>query len=58
MALSLQCHLSIHPSSRMKVKLSVYQSIDVLVLYYGRELWVVTERMRSRIQAAKMSSAT
>lgn len=42
----------------MKVKLSVYQSIDVPALYYGRELWVVTERMRSRIQAAKMSSAT
>ena len=38
-----------------KAKLSIYQSIYVLTLTYGHELWVVTERMRSRIQAAKMS---
>ena len=36
-----------------KIKLSIYQSIiDVATLYYGHELLVVTERIRSRIQAA------
>jgi len=38
-----------------KAKLSIYCSIYVPTLTYGHELWVVTERMRSRIQAAKMS---
>uniref|UniRef100_A0A8C6MCM8 Reverse transcriptase domain-containing protein n=1 Tax=Nothobranchius furzeri TaxID=105023 RepID=A0A8C6MCM8_NOTFU len=38
-----------------KVKLSIYQSIYFPTLTYGHELWVVTERMRSWIQAAKMS---
>uniref|UniRef100_A0A8C4X372 Uncharacterized protein n=1 Tax=Erpetoichthys calabaricus TaxID=27687 RepID=A0A8C4X372_ERPCA len=35
--------------------LSIYQSIYVPTLTYGHELWVVTERTRSRIQAAEMS---
>ncbi len=38
-----------------KAKLSIYQSIYVPALTYGHELWVVTERMRLRIQAAEMS---
>ncbi|KAK3529276.1 hypothetical protein QTP70_024824 [Hemibagrus guttatus] len=38
-----------------KVKLSIYQSIYVPTLTYGHDLWVMTERVRSRIQAAKMS---
>ncbi|KAK3515163.1 hypothetical protein QTP70_008180 [Hemibagrus guttatus] len=38
-----------------KAKLSIYQSIYVPTLTYGHELWVMTERIRSRIQAAKMS---
>ena len=38
-----------------KAKLSIYWSIYVPTLTYGHELWVVTERMRSRIQAAEMS---
>uniref|UniRef100_A0A3Q3XBL8 RING-type domain-containing protein n=1 Tax=Mola mola TaxID=94237 RepID=A0A3Q3XBL8_MOLML len=38
-----------------KAKLSIYRSIYVPTLTYGHELWVVTERMRSRIQAAEMS---
>ncbi len=32
-----------------------YRSIYVPTLTYGHELWVVTERTRSRIQAAEMS---
>ncbi|KAK3516360.1 hypothetical protein QTP70_009415 [Hemibagrus guttatus] len=38
-----------------KAKLSIYQSIYVPTLTYGHELWVMTERLRSRIQAAEMS---
>lgn len=39
------------------VKLSIYWLIYVHILAYGElyELWVITERMRPRIQAAKMS---
>ncbi|KAK3544336.1 hypothetical protein QTP86_009109 [Hemibagrus guttatus] len=37
-----------------KAKLSIYQSIYVPTLTYGHELRVMTERVRSRIQAAKM----
>ncbi len=38
-----------------KTKLSIYRSIYVPTLTYGHELWVMTERTRSRIQAAEMS---
>ncbi|MDF4341185.1 hypothetical protein P3480_25615, partial [Vibrio parahaemolyticus] len=38
-----------------KAKLLIYWSIYVPTLTYGHELWVVTERMRSQIQAAEMS---
>ncbi|KAK3524832.1 hypothetical protein QTP86_007573 [Hemibagrus guttatus] len=38
-----------------KATLSIYQSIYVPTLTYGHELWVMTERVRSRIQAAEMS---
>ncbi|KAK3506157.1 hypothetical protein QTP70_018390, partial [Hemibagrus guttatus] len=38
-----------------KVKLLIYQSIYAPTLTYGHELWVMTERVRSRIQAAEIS---
>ncbi|KAK0134423.1 hypothetical protein N1851_030009 [Merluccius polli] len=38
-----------------KAKLSIYQSIYVPALTYGHELWVMTERRRSQVQAAEMS---
>ncbi|TWW59701.1 hypothetical protein D4764_06G0012310 [Takifugu flavidus] len=38
-----------------KAKLSIYRSIYVPVLTYGHQRWVMTERTRSRIQAAEMS---
>ncbi|XP_061894160.1 solute carrier family 25 member 55a isoform X1 [Entelurus aequoreus] len=38
-----------------KAKLSIYRSIYVPILTYGHELWVMTERTRSRVQAAQMS---
>ncbi|KAF7648904.1 hypothetical protein LDENG_00150410, partial [Lucifuga dentata] len=37
-----------------KARLSIYQSIYIPILTYGHEFWVVTERIRSRIQAAEM----
>jgi len=37
-----------------KPKRSIYRSIYVPTLTYGHKLWVVTERTRSRIQAAEM----
>ena len=37
-----------------KAKLSVYRAIPVPTLTYGHEGWVMTERTRSRIQAAEM----
>ncbi|KAK3521248.1 hypothetical protein QTP70_001543 [Hemibagrus guttatus] len=38
-----------------KAKLAIYQSIYVPTLTYGHELWVMTERVRSWIQAAELS---
>ena len=38
-----------------KAKLWIYQSVLVPTLTSGHELWVVTERTRSRVQAAEMS---
>ncbi|TWW74485.1 hypothetical protein D4764_14G0004880, partial [Takifugu flavidus] len=38
-----------------KAKLSIYQSIFAPTLTYGHELWVMTERTRSWVQAAGMS---
>ncbi|XP_061628220.1 uncharacterized protein LOC133477457 [Phyllopteryx taeniolatus] len=38
-----------------KAKLSIYRSMYIPTLTYGCELWVVTERTRSRIHAAEMS---
>ncbi|XP_075957732.1 E3 ubiquitin-protein ligase CBL-B-B isoform X1 [Anarhichas minor] len=38
-----------------KAKLSIYHSVYVPTLTYGHELWVVTERTRSRLQVAEMS---
>ncbi|PWA15004.1 hypothetical protein CCH79_00008845, partial [Gambusia affinis] len=37
-----------------KAKLSIYRSIYDPPLIYGHELWVMTEKTRSRIQAAEM----
>ena len=38
-----------------KARPSVYWLIFVLTLTYGHELWVVTKRMRLRIQVVEMS---
>lgn len=33
----------------------IYQSVYVLTLTYGHELWIVTERIKSRTQVAEMT---
>ena len=37
-----------------RAKLSVFRSIFVPILTYGHECWVMTERVRSRVQVAEM----
>ena len=53
------CHRMVVVKSKLsqKAKLSIHRSnyIPTLTLTYGHELWLVTERMRSRIQASKIS---
>ncbi|CAM1312533.1 Uncharacterised protein r2_g2296 [Pycnogonum litorale] len=39
----------------VKAKLAVFKSVFVPILTYGHEPWVMTERTRSRIQAAEMA---
>ena len=38
-----------------KAKLSVFRSVFVPILIYGHECWVMTKRVRSQVQVAKMS---
>ena len=35
-------------------KLSIFKTVFVPILTYGHESWVMTERMRSQVQASKM----
>ena len=37
-----------------KAKLSIYRSVYIPILTYGQKGWVMTERMRSRLQEAEM----
>jgi len=37
-----------------KAKLTVFQTIFVLILTYGHESWTLTERIRSQVQASKI----
>ena len=52
---SLYCSVVVKRELSQKAKLSIYQSVYVPTLTYGHELWVMTERIRSQIQAAEMS---
>ena len=38
-----------------KAKLSIFRTVFVPILTYGHESWVMTERMRSQVQASEMS---
>ena len=37
-----------------KVKLSIFKTVLVPILNYGHESWVMTERVRSQVQASEM----
>ena len=37
-----------------KAKLSIFKTVFVPILTYGHESWVITERMRSQVQASEM----
>ena len=37
-----------------KAKLAVFRSVFVPIITYGHDCWVMTERMRSRVQAVEM----
>ena len=37
-----------------KAKLSIFKAVFVLILTYGNESWVMTERVRPQVQASEM----
>ena len=37
-----------------KEKLSIFKAVFTPILTYGHESWVMTERMRSQVQASEM----
>ena len=37
-----------------KAKLSIFKAVFVPILTYGQEFWVMTERVRSQVQASEM----
>ena len=37
-----------------KAKLLIFKTVFVHILSYGHESWVMTERMRSKVQASKI----
>ena len=37
-----------------KVKLAIFKTVFVLILAYGHEFWVMTNRARSQVQASEM----
>ena len=52
---TLKPSVVVRRSLGQKANISIYQSFYVPTLTYGVELWVITERMASQIQAAKVS---
>ena len=52
---ALHCSVVMKPEFSKKAKLSVFKAFFVPILTYGHESWVITERMRSQVQASKMS---
>ena len=44
------------PGSKLskKAKLSIFKAVFVPILTYGNESWVMTEKMRSQVQASEM----
>ena len=55
-AVMRQLHRSVVPKRQLstKAKLSIFRSVYVLILTYGHECWIMNEKVRSQVQAAKM----
>ena len=55
-AVMLALHNSVvqNPELSRKAKLSVFKSIFIPILTYGHESWVLTEKIRSQMQASEM----
>ena len=55
-AVARQLHRSVVLKRELctKAKLSIFRSVYVPILTYGHECWTMTERVRSRVQAAEM----
>ncbi|CAF3293547.1 unnamed protein product [Rotaria sp. Silwood2] len=51
---SLYCSVVTKAELSKKTKLSIFKSVYRPTLIYGHEHWVLTEKLRSRIQAAEM----
>ena len=51
---ALRCSVVMKRELFKKVKLTIFRSIFVPILSYGHESWVMTERMRSQMQASEM----
>ena len=51
-----QLHRSVVPKRELcsKAKLSIFRSVDVPILTYGYECWIMNEKVRSRVQIAEM----
>ena len=51
---ALHCSVVMKRELSKKAKLSIFEAIFVPILTYGHESWVMTERMRSQVQASEM----
>ena len=50
----LHYSVAMKPNLSKKAKLSIFKTVFVSILTYGHESWVMTERMRSQVQASEM----
>ena len=51
---ALHCSVVMKRELSKKAKLSVFETVFVPILTYGHESWVMTERVRSQVQAPEM----
>ena len=50
---ALHCSVVMKRELSKKAKLSIFKIVFVPILTYGHESWVMTERVRSQVQASK-----
>ena len=52
---ALRCSVVMKRELSKQAKLAIFRSIFVPILSYGHESWVMTERMRSQVQASEIT---